>query len=226
MEDVCEYHIQTAVQRVRAGRSEFSVGLAFISLDYVLLIMKLNKPNRTSGMSTTARKGRNNTEYDPTRQWGLKPENGSKGPGGELTYVFGGVVASSSRATAPGITEQNIGREGQARAKRRIENRDNDRQLALLLGKRDGSTSSGGHTGGSSKEALEIVRRAAQKATKKDSDKESERVEYEEPRRKAYSAEMLKCLGFDPTAKAYGASKLKHIDKKSIPIHKVISLAN
>ncbi|THH01685.1 hypothetical protein EW145_g6867, partial [Phellinidium pouzarii] len=81
-EDVCEYHIQSAVQRARAGRAEFSIG--------------------TSGMSTSAAKRK--AAYDPARQWGLKPEDGGlRGPGGEATYVVGGHVASSGSGQVAGI---------------------------------------------------------------------------------------------------------------------------
>ncbi|KAH8112086.1 hypothetical protein DFH11DRAFT_1609582 [Phellopilus nigrolimitatus] len=196
-DDVCEYHLQAAVQRARAGRAEFSIG--------------------TSGMTTTANKRR--AAYDPARQWGLKPETGLRGHDGEATYVIGGHVASSSRAQAPGVAGETMGREGQARARRRVAEREGDRELAELLGKGGSGTSGGG-----SREALAVVKKAREAVLKGKGqgkgkekgkgkslpadmeDEENEdvsRSEQSEPKKKSFSAEMVKRLGFDPTIKAY-----------------------
>ncbi|KAI5122671.1 hypothetical protein M0805_007931 [Coniferiporia weirii] len=238
-EDVCEYHIQHAVQRARAGRAEFSIG--------------------TSGMSTTAAKRK--TAYDPARQWGLKPEGpggGARGPDGESTYVVGGLIASSGRgrAQAPGVAGETIGREGQARARRRVAEHE-DAALAALLGKGTGGGAES--NGGASRGVIDVVRRAREAAArgtgaaagKKGGDKRggarvpdgkaktktkgSEKAvnadpdagedgvdesgsgsgsgsgaprseqEHAPPRRKTYSAEMVKRLGFDPVLMAYGS---------------------
>lgn len=97
-------------------------------------------------MSTTAKKQRGNKDYDPSRNWGLQPSS-STTPGGEAVYIIGGHVASSSShplgALAPGKAAENIGREGQARAKRRADERDSEIILKELLG-REKSTGFGG----------------------------------------------------------------------------------
>ncbi|KAK0440402.1 uncharacterized protein EV420DRAFT_1581787, partial [Desarmillaria tabescens] len=69
--DVCEWHVQNAVERRRAARPEFSAS--------------------TSGMSNTAIKKRK-PAYDPARQWGLKPEDAD----GSATYVVSGHVVKGS----------------------------------------------------------------------------------------------------------------------------------
>ena len=95
-EDVCEYHIQNAVQRARASRPEFSIGLVLYSVVGTISTNSNRANNRTSGMSTTAAKTR--PAYDPRRQWGLKPEGPAgvaRGTDGEATYVLGGFVAST-----------------------------------------------------------------------------------------------------------------------------------
>ena len=182
---------------------------------------------RTSGMSTTAKK-RKAADYDPARQWGLKPETGSRGLDGETTYVLGGFVASSS--TAPGIAGETMGREGQARAKRRLD-KNNDKALKEMLEKNKSGSSVFAQ---GSREALEIVRRAKEamaKARKKEKDakrksidatdadgdddtrqEENQSTSEGQSKRKSYSAEMIKQLGFDPTQKPYGQNG----DKKKV----------
>lgn len=165
-------------------------------------------------MSTTAHKQRK-AAYDPARQWGLKPEVGSRGPDGESTYVLGGHIASSARAIggqAPGMASDKIGREGQARAKRRKEEHD-EKALEQLLGESK-ATSSGG-----SREALEAVRRAREAALesktnakvtrgmKRASTDGSMPEEEPEPKlRKTYTADTIKRLGFDPVRNSFIAS--------------------
>jgi minichromosome maintenance protein 10 len=85
-------------------------------------------------MTTTAKKQRGPKDYDPSRQWGLRPtSSGTTTVGGEAMYIIGGHVASSSGALAPGRAAETIGREGQARAKRRAEERESESALKELL---------------------------------------------------------------------------------------------
>ncbi|KAG7093878.1 hypothetical protein E1B28_007517 [Marasmius oreades] len=65
--NVCDYHLQTAIDSRRASRPEFSGG--------------------TSGLSKAKRK----SDYDPRRQWGLQPTNQSSDS--DATYVFSGHIA-------------------------------------------------------------------------------------------------------------------------------------
>ncbi|KAL5478807.1 hypothetical protein ACEPAI_2084 [Sanghuangporus weigelae] len=194
--DVCEYHIQAAVMRTRAARPEFSIG--------------------TSGLSTTAHKRK--SEFDLARQWGLKPDPASRGMDGEATFVVGGFVASSGRAQTLGNVGNTMGREEQARARRKADTKE-DKVLTELLGK---SSSHSAGVGGAeaSREALTVVQKARQAVTKARCDSKAavagsqtaapageEDGDNAELQRKAYSAELIKRLGFDPTIKAYGARK-------------------
>lgn len=185
-------------------------------------------------MSTTAVKNR--PAYDPRRQWGLKPEGPSKGADGETMYVIGGHVASSSSARgmqAPGVVAEAIGREGQARARRKDAKRE-DEALKMLLSRAKGNgpmRNSGdeGDGGGGismSRDALEVVRRAKEAMRTKEKQQQKKAVERkqkrkggttvdvesaadgesepesefteDQQRKKLYSAEMIKRLGFNP----------------------------
>ncbi|KAF8889089.1 hypothetical protein BD779DRAFT_1623344 [Infundibulicybe gibba] len=108
--EVCEWHVQNAVERRRAARPEFSIG--------------------TSGMSTTAAPKRK-PAYDPSRQWGLKPTEPEVDG---ATYVVSGHIVSGS-ANDPNTLHisETIGREGQARARRRTAGQNADRTLKALL---------------------------------------------------------------------------------------------
>ncbi|KAI0764823.1 hypothetical protein C8Q74DRAFT_1206105 [Fomes fomentarius] len=191
--DVCEFHIQSAVQRQRAARPEFASG--------------------TGGMTTTARK---KPVYDPARQWGLKPEGSSTTPG--ATYVVSGHVISGSTADPRNmyIGEQ-MGREAQAKAARKLA-ADSDKALQRLLArdregtkavssarefmkrkaqevKQEGKKAGKTKGKGKSESSASAVSSAGEKNT------ESEEGDDSRPRKNAYSAELIKQLGFDPTAK-------------------------
>ncbi|KAJ7585244.1 hypothetical protein C8J56DRAFT_1053628 [Mycena floridula] len=105
--DVCEYHIQTAIQKTRASRPEFTAG--------------------TSGMRTSA-VHRHKPVYDPLRMIGLKPVEPQAGS----TYVMGGHIIPNSHNDSVFISEK-IGREGQAKAQRKKAKRDEDIMLKALL---------------------------------------------------------------------------------------------
>ncbi|TFK48282.1 hypothetical protein OE88DRAFT_1810580 [Heliocybe sulcata] len=178
--DVCDYHIQNAVQRRRAARSEFSVG--------------------TSGMSANPGPKRKANDYDPRRQWGLKPELDS---GSGAVYVVSGHVVSGTGAQDMYVGES-IGREGQAKAARKLAAKDTDRMMKQLL-KRD-------------KEGMKTLVKAREFGLKSKSavgskvdvkGKQKVRPEGDtdvgtatgEPSKNAFSAKMIKDLGFDPTNK-------------------------
>ncbi|KAF9450739.1 hypothetical protein P691DRAFT_664712 [Macrolepiota fuliginosa MF-IS2] len=171
--DVCEYHLQNAVQHRRAGRAEFSVG--------------------TSGMSATSVHKRK-AEYDPARQWGLKPEEATRGS----TYVISGHVVSGSNADPRNMyVGETMGREGQAKAQRKSVG-DADRALKALL-ERD-------HNG---MKAVLLAREASGISNSGKSENKSAFLSDDEPPRSgknAFTAEVVKQLGFDPTRKT-GRSK-------------------
>lgn len=191
-------------------------------------------------MSTTAAKTR--PAYDPRRQWGLKPEGPAgvaRGTDGEATYVLGGFVASSAR-DAPGLVGESMGREGQARARRRGKKRE-DEALTALLNKSNRAMNTEDYQGeeedcGStpvSRDALEVVRRAkeamkqkqkqvSEKVKKKKNQPEDDSVTSDDEApvheelhpKKMYSAEMIKRLGFNPLANAHSSQSGRGTQQK------------
>lgn len=156
---------------------------------------------RTSGLGGSSKKKQ---AYDPARQWGLKPEDSSLGS----TYVFSGHVISGSAGDSRSMyVGETIGREAQAKASR-ISAKDADRTLKALLEKDKEGT-----------RALIKARNASgRKDTSKDTNSSSSKRESDplpgdsedeesssqsHPQRKnAYSADVIRKLGFDPTSKA------------------------
>ncbi|KAJ2925004.1 hypothetical protein H1R20_g12108, partial [Candolleomyces eurysporus] len=171
--DVCEYHIQNAVQHRRAARPEFTAG--------------------TGGMSTSSIVKRK-TDYDPARQWGLKP---STSGGDGATYVISGHVVRSGNKPSLFMAES-MGREGQAKAKRKLDNSEVENTLKKLL-ERD-------------REGMQVVLKAREAAQAKGDDPKSKGkkkataeddsavAEFNKPK-KAYSSSVIRSLGFDPTLK-------------------------
>lgn len=181
-----------------------SPGIFFCVSVVVVSPELINEPAvtpRTSGLGNDSKK---KPAYDPARQWGLKPEDSSAGS----TYVFSGHVVSGSASDSRSMyVGETIGREAQAKASR-ISAKDADNTLKALL-ERD-------------KEGTRALLKARQAADPKDGIKDinlpsSKRVsvhipsdsEEEEgssrpdpPRKNAYSADVIKKLGFDPTSRA------------------------
>ncbi|KAF5353526.1 hypothetical protein D9756_007998 [Leucocoprinus leucothites] len=178
--EACEYHLQNAVQHQRAGRAEFTAG--------------------TSGMTTTSTHKRK-SQYDPARQWGLKPEESTRGS----TYVVSGHVVSGSNADPRNMfVGETIGREGQAKAQRKSAG-DTDRVLKSLL-ERDRAgmravmiARESSHTSN-----LKLEYGGKAKAPKKSAQKKIMSGDEEEsaaPSQNGYTAQVVKQLGFDPTLK-------------------------
>ncbi|KAF5376070.1 hypothetical protein D9615_007682 [Tricholomella constricta] len=194
--DVCEYHVQHAVERRRAGRAEFSIG--------------------TTGMSTSNVPKRK-PAYDPARQWGLKPEPNE---GSASTYIVSGHIVNDSKMDSRSLfATENIGREGQAKAARRLSGKDSDRALKSLLARdKEGMKAvikarevgvEMGKGKGKGKGGGKVVE--ADKGKGKTKGKEKEKRDGGETvaemnstttTKNAYSAEVIKQLGFDPIAMA------------------------
>ncbi|TFY74897.1 hypothetical protein EWM64_g9115 [Hericium alpestre] len=209
--DVCDYHIQRAVERRRSSRAEFSVG--------------------TSGLSSTAPKRK--PAYDPARQWGLKPEaETSMGDAGGATYVVSGHVVSGNAGSL--YVGENLGREAQARAQRKGKG-DDDRALKMLLqrdkegmmavekarqyaekmkakereeaagmgkGKGKAKQKDKGRDNGKEKGKEKNARTEGEKRKSGSEECEEESQKDEATMHKnAYSAQVIKKLGFDPTMK-------------------------
>ena len=199
--DVCDYHVQHAIQAKRAGRAEFSTG--------------------TSGMSAFAKK---KAAYDPSRQWGLKPEIDSTV--GSATYVVSGHIVSDRRESGLFVNEA-LGRDAQAKAARKVSAKDADEALKKLLkrdkegmkavkaardfGKRhaekeeakDGKTDKG-----KGKEVSKKRKRNENDSDSSDAEGEKELV------KNAYSATLVRNLGFDPTAKEGRKVKDSEVQRK------------
>lgn len=140
-------------------------------------------------------------QYDPVRQWGLKPEEATRGS----TYVISGhVVGGSSFDPRNMYVGEAIGREGQAKAQRKSTG-DGDRALKALLERdrtgmravmlaREASNPSSGsakHGRRDGKVAGELEKRPVSLG-----DGESL-----SSGKSAFKAEVVKQLGFDPTLK-------------------------
>ncbi|OJA13974.1 hypothetical protein AZE42_03602 [Rhizopogon vesiculosus] len=188
--DVCDWHLTNAVQRQRAGRAEFSAG--------------------TSGMTSSSSKKRK-PEYDPQRQWGLQPSVASGSRGGDATYVVSGhVVSGSNRDASSLFVAETMGREGQARAKRKLV-QDADRELKGLLERdKEGmravakAREIGAMTAKRASGAAKDKPSAKGKQKARDMDDVSEPDDTKSstaPQTMAYSADIIKKLGFDPAAK-------------------------
>ena len=151
-------------------------------------------------MSTSAAQ-KPKADYDPSRQWGLKPETRSN----DSTYIISGHVVGGSTGSL--FISERLGREAQAKAQRRLE-KNADRELKSLLdrdkegmkavtkarefvqkAKASAETSSGKLDKGKQKVASESVE---EELCTKDSSA---------PIKQAYSATIIKRLGFDPAVR-------------------------
>ncbi|KAF8624888.1 hypothetical protein AX15_005756 [Amanita polypyramis BW_CC] len=168
--EVCEWHMQQAVQSRRAARAEFSAG--------------------TMGMSTSAaNKGkRQGSDFDPDKQWGMLPNSSSTGGG--TTYVLSGHVISSSQSDT--FVGERIGREAQARAQRKAAGQEVEKVLKQLMDKdKDGMRSvlRAREAGG--------IKPKDERKQKKD---EVVTEEAKPMKSQGYSTKVIKGIGFDPSA--------------------------
>jgi len=119
--------------------------------------------HRTSSLSTSA-KYTHKHAYDPAKKWGLQPSNATTTTttsGFGATYVVSGHVVTNNETT---------GREGQARAKKVLEAREEERRVLDALRKGKGK-------------AIVELERGNENAN---------------ANAKGYSAGFVKSLGFDP----------------------------
>ncbi|KAF8900474.1 hypothetical protein CPB84DRAFT_1815402 [Gymnopilus junonius] len=187
LSEVCDYHVQHAVQRRRAARPEFSIG--------------------TSGMSTSSKHKAKNT-YDPMRKWGLKPAE-ENGPG--VTYVVSGhVVSGTSSDPRTMYISESMGREGQAKAKRQIDARNSEKALKMLLHRDKEAREATKEVRKEEKKSrgTSEKERIAKKPVPVNLDDRSDEDEAklfvpkdDAPRMHAYSATVIQSLGFDPSLK-------------------------
>lgn len=164
-------------------------------------------------MTTTSVRKRK-PEYEPSRQWGLQPEQAAS----SSVYIVSGHVVGGTSGDM--FTAEKLGREAQEKAKRRL-GQGADKELKKLLDR--------------DKEGMRAVTKAREVAKKmlkasedgkgrgrgkkvdkgkgKAMERDVEKDEYEDgdgdegptsagvPAKPAYSASIIKHLGFDPAAK-------------------------
>ncbi|KAL1741767.1 hypothetical protein HDZ31DRAFT_84606 [Schizophyllum fasciatum] len=190
--EVCDYHVQQAVQRSRASRPEFTAS--------------------TNGMSSSAKHQQKHT-YDPRRRWGLQPEHDAGG----ATYVLAGHVVRGGGGDM--FVGERVGRDAQAKAARAMQAKADKATLQALV-KRDKEGMRDVIAAREAAERLKEKERAEREKDKKrkgkEMDKEADKGKAkgkmtEEARRAKeeedaqdrprYSADMIKNLGFDPSVK-------------------------
>lgn len=181
---------------------------------------------------STGNKPARKPAYDPAKQWGLKPEASASGSG--ATYVIQGHVVGPTVGSV--YVAETMGREGQAKAKRKFA-RNADRELKALLGRdKEGMRAvvrahevakqmqekNGRRAGDNGKGKGKAVDRVDEKRVKKskhkededsssDSDLEIEPSVSPNAQKNAYSASIIKQLGFDPTVKT-GHKRVDDVD--------------
>ena len=166
-----------------------------------------HRVGRTGGMSSQPKK---KPTYDPARQWGLKPEREVDG----ATYVVQGHVISGSDSRSLYVAES-VGRDAQAKAARKISAVDSEKALQKLLQRDKEGTKALVSAREFSKRNAEVVAKDGSKKQRVEK-AESQHIEEEEvhrTRRNAYSAQLIRQIGFDPTAK--DGRKVKDTDVQS-----------
>jgi minichromosome maintenance protein 10 len=153
--------------------------------------------------------------YDPQRKWGLSPADGSAAPSSAAiegaTYVVEGHIVAGGKRDL--FLNETVGREAQARAARLAGSRDADMALKKLLARdKEGM------------KAVQVARRFAKTARAKqiadghekrkdkgdvdecgseeEGESDDDELSNDKPTKNAYSAQVIKRLGFDPTLKS------------------------
>ncbi|KAG9098920.1 hypothetical protein FRC07_010574, partial [Ceratobasidium sp. 392] len=188
--DVCEYHIQHAVKGRRAARPEFSAGTADLSTP--------SNPKSKFGKQA----------HDPSRKWGLLPSASQQNAaasyesakmGGGATYIVDGqVLPSSGGPDASDVT----------RLKGLKKKKEEERALEEVL-RRDG-----GKTAAANILRLGAAHLKAKKAgaAGKALDVSQEMEATSEGPKMAYSAELVKSIGYDPSKRSGNAGRPKEGD--------------
>ena len=193
-----------------------------------LVVAIVDSGSRTSGMSAFAKK---KSAYDPTRQWGLKPDVDGSTSG--ATYVVSGHIISDRKDSSGLFINESMGRDAQAKAARKLSAQDADEALKKLL-KRDKEGTKAvkaarifhkkmekekeieaslglneRRKGKSKEENVTQKRRSNENLSDDASDEDTEK----QPK-KAYSTKLVRSIGFDPTAKDGRRVKDSDIQKK------------
>ena len=153
--------------------------------------------------------------YDPQRQWGLKPEDGSIGDG--ATYVVSGhVVSGTSNDPRTTFLTETIGRDGQAKAKRKMGGgqdaadralkalleRDKEGMKAVMSARESGKVLVNSEEGRNKSEQGKKDHKGKRKQVADDGCvEEPDACGAEKKRQSSYSAGIIRSLGFDPSIK-------------------------
>jgi minichromosome maintenance protein 10 len=193
---------------------------SFLAESFFFIKQKMKILSRTSGMSTSSTSSsthKRKTAYDPQRQWGLKPEDGSIGDG--ATYVVSGhVVSGTSSDPRTTYLTETIGRDGQAKAKRKMGGgqdaadralkalleRDKEGMKAVMSARESGKVlvnSEEGRKGRNKCEQGKGDRKDKQKHVPDACDEEPDACGAEKKRQSSYSSDIIRSLGFDPSIK-------------------------
>lgn len=177
--------------------------------------------------------------YDPSKQWGLKPEN-NFGESGGATYVVSGHVVSGGSSQSMFVGES-VGRDAQAKAARQVSAKDADRALQRLL-KRDKEGMKAvlvarDHIRKHSKPVPNCAKKdkkpvkGPSKGSSLETETEDEDSEInlddaladDKKVKKGYSTNLIRSLGFDPASR--DGSRPKDLDvQKKVYIHLNCSL--
>ncbi|KAG8707048.1 hypothetical protein FRC08_000728 [Ceratobasidium sp. 394] len=188
--DVCEYHIQHAVKGKRAARPEFTAGTTDLTTP--------SNPKSKFGKQA----------HDPSRKWGLLPSASQQNAaasyesaklGGGATYIVDGHVLPGSG----GPDASDVSRLKSLRKKK-----EEERALEDVL-RRDG-----GKTAAATILRLGVAHLKAKKAgaAGKEADVLQEPEVANDAPKKAYSAELVKSIGYDPSKRAGNAGRPKEGD--------------
>lgn len=174
-----------------------------------------------STASTASSMHKRKSAYDPQRQWGLKPEDGSIGDG--PTYVVSGHVVSGTSSDSRTIyLSETIGRDGQAKAKRKMGGgkdaadralkalleRDKEGMKTVMSAREAGKMLAKSEEGRKGRNKSELGKRDSKGKRKKvpddteeENDEERDADGGEKKRQSSYSAGVIRSLGFDPSIK-------------------------
>lgn len=205
--------------------------------------VEINK-SRTSGLGAGSSSQKRKAAYDPQRKWGLAPGDDSATPSSAAegsTYVVAGHIVASGKRDL--FVNENVGREAQARAARKAGSRDVDKTLKRLLARDKEGMKAVQEARAFAKKMKDQQNTAAKPSAKegpsgmkrkqKDDDISEAESETEgedesdgslttdKPAKNAYSAQVIKQLGFDPTRRS---SKGRSGDDDSTSIYSKVCL--
>ncbi|TYJ55121.1 hypothetical protein B9479_004157 [Cryptococcus floricola] len=183
---VCEYHLHAAVKRGKAGRGEFTASTNAFHLTH--------SKSQVGNAPTKPRKG-----LLPANGRIATPRGEANGGGG-ATYVVGGGVIHTGGPPGDENVADRLGRGRAGKKRRKVEQQEAERDLQKLF-EREKAMGGGGTTGG---RYLNVIKRYEGKTKEKDGkDKEDKDQEDEEEKKtRVFSAEAIKKIGFDPSARA------------------------